>query len=188
MCKKEKGAVLILKNFATKRVALAQRLFEQYAGKHYISWCKYAADVAAVKLVLIYGTMKTTADWTATTFTTTGGKFTASIGGGVPGAGGVSTLISRQNSIHGPVVNRVGLYAHDQRPSDAEYDQCVFVRSCHVKHRRNAWRNLFMRAGAGPDQLPDQGDANTGQGGSAVGVDDGQDDVVMTDNVVRMSV
>ena len=183
MCKKERGAVLILKNFATKKVARAQRLFEQYAAKHHASWTSYAQDMGVVKPVLIYGTMKTTADWTATTFTTTGGRFTATIGGGATGIGGVTASISRQNSIHGPVVNRVGLYAHDKIPQNAQFDQCIYVRSCHVKHRR--WFKLL--AGAGPDQLPDQRDANSGQGGPAVEAGYGQGEVEVSDSMVRAS-
>ena len=138
----------------------------------------------AAKPVLVRGWIKTTADWTATTFTSTGGKFTATIGGGVPGAGSVTAAITHQNAVEGPVMNRVGLYALGNRPANAPFDQCIFIRTCQVKRRQRLWE-FIMRGGAGPDQLPDQRDANAGQGGPAVQADDDHHgDMSMTDVTV----
>lgn len=81
----------------------------------------------------------------------------------------------------------MGLYALSGCPADAPLDQCIFIRTCQVKRRQRAL-NFFMRGGAGPDRLPDQPDANAGQGGPAVQVDDDHGDLGMTDVTVSFSV
>ena len=145
---------------------------------------KYAEEMASsTKLVLGRGWVKTTADWMATTFASSGSKFTASAGTSIPGAGSITGTVAQHKSTHGPVMNRVGIYAHDSCPENAPYDQCIFMQTCQVK-RRQQIRNFLMRGAAGPGQLPDQRDANAGQGGPALQTNVDSGDVSTTDITV----
>ena len=108
-------------------------------------------------------------------------KFTASVEGSLPGAGSVIGKIAQHKSAHGPVESRIGIYARNERPEDAPYDQCVFIRTCQAKRR--PW-DFLMRGGAGPDQLPDQREADAGRGGPAVQAKSDSNDMSTADATV----
>lgn len=190
LCTKDKGAVLTLGNFARGELALVEKRFEQYAGKLHDIMGKTISDLPNHKILLVRGWVKTTADWAATTFIKSNTEVELSLGAGAPAAASVQGSVSWRSEEKGPVMHRMGIYADDprnnnlQRPANAEFDQCIFVRCCHVKHR-NFWANFIMRGGAGPDVLPDQQDANFGLDGPATSAADIDGDMDIGDEEVR---
>ncbi|KAH9846783.1 hypothetical protein C2E23DRAFT_851370 [Lenzites betulinus] len=45
-------------------------------------------------------------------------------------------------------------------PETAPFNQCIFLNYYKVKRRLHLWRARFMEAGAGPHELPDDGDSD----------------------------
>ena len=157
------------------------------------SWLKSIdiSNIPSSKLILISGWVKTTADWSATTFTRSNAEFEVSVGAGASVIGSLDVAGGLQTEIDGPVIPRCGEHApeatpHLPLPSPPKFDQCIFLRSYNVKHRSFLDRIRILRAGAGPDVLPDQRDANSGRGGSAVRVGDNSEDVEMVDDMVSV--
>lgn len=193
-CTKEKGALLILKSDAKMMQASSSKTFADYMAKHYDTWCKYASGlgIAAAevkKITLVCGWFKTYPDWSVTAFTSNGSKFRASLDAKAAGGGGVAGSYSAEDYVEGPVITRCGIYARKPAPKRGPkpaQDQCIFVKCVYAKRR---WSIPFLKAGAGPHQLPDQRDANSGQDGPAVEASSDQDqhDAELGDEMVRLT-
>ncbi|EKM50231.1 uncharacterized protein PHACADRAFT_153708 [Phanerochaete carnosa HHB-10118-sp] len=193
-CTKEKGALLILRSDAKKVQASSEKTFGDYVAKFHDSWCKFALDLGiasaeamARKIVLVCGWVKTYPDWSVTAFTSSGSKFRASLDVKTIGVGGITGSYSGTEHVEGPVMNRWGVYARARAPEEERIqNQCIFVKCIYAKRRH--WP-YFFRAGAGPHQLPDQRDANSGQDGPAIEVSNEQyqSDTEAGDDMVHYS-
>lgn len=155
-CKGECGAILTLKSPATRSTVLDNKSLRDYIAKNFEHWVNFATEKVGLegvekRIILVRGWVKTSPDWTVTTFTNHGAKILASLdaqGGSIVSAG---ITASTEQMTEGPVVSRSGRAVSSANPQ-ATQDQCVFLKYYSVKLRR--WWFPKLEANAGPDELP----------------------------------
>ena len=180
-CKEECGAILNLKSPATGCTVYDNKRLRDYIVKSYEHWVNFAVEQVGLegvekRIILVRGWVKTSPNWTVTTFTNHGAKLMASLD--AQGASIISAGISAstEHVTEGPVVSRSGsAVGSDSVPMTQ--DQCVFLKYYSVKLRR--WWRSKIEANAGPHELPGRGGQDQGH---PVLAEEAEIDIVLEDD------
>ncbi|PSS35524.1 hypothetical protein PHLCEN_2v1518 [Hermanssonia centrifuga] len=169
---KAAGAILVLKDDATKEGVLPNKTWADYMRKHHPSWFQFAKDVLTLEckpedIILVRGWTKTT-EWTVSAFQAEGRASRVAINGSISPAASVGFDVAFSHRGSWFTDHRSG-----PRRDPAEFlspyrtslprNQCVFLAHYKIKYRKFSFLQPKIEAGAGPDQLPDQDDDGDAQ-------------------------
>lgn len=162
-CKEECGAMLLLRSEASSSILANTNDVKSYIRRHHSDWVSYVntalglGSLGAEHILFVRGWIKTSADWSATAFTHSGGEVTIALdAGGSPASAGLKYLHGHESK--GPVVPRNGRLVGKADSGQHTNDQCVFLRYYMLK-KRLVFQDKLV-AGAGPNDLSGYRDAD----------------------------
>lgn len=118
-CTRERGAMLLLLNNGDKDAVAPNCTFPRYMKKHFNDWVKIfkqkGFDNKALNLVLVRGTVKTTADWTVAAFQNTDKEKSLELSGTLMTAASLSATLSKESKKRPGVEERSGRLLEQSR-------------------------------------------------------------------------
>lgn len=130
----------------------------RWVRSQHASWVSYANEVLELDLKseevhFVRGWTKTSADWTVAAFTNSGCTLKLGLNANVTPAMGAEAHIFREQEDQGPAIHRDGVFVGSQRPLDARFDQCIFVKKYTVRPRTLRFLGEKLVANAEPQDL-----------------------------------
>ncbi|KAI0084198.1 hypothetical protein BDY19DRAFT_997915 [Irpex rosettiformis] len=204
----DRGALLMLGDHATKASISAGKIFEKYMLKHHKSWYHFATDTEKLginceyqDIVLVRGTIKTSA-WTVAAFLNkTDHVYELTVGGQLPPAAGVGLTIRSEHASYPTCEQRSGPYrsqaalqaAEPSSPSlltgtdatqpgvsfspphtqadEPSKDQCVFLDHYKIKYNPLGILSRIMKAKAEDKDPPTGEDPGNSEGDTAIAME-----------------
>ncbi|EKM58624.1 uncharacterized protein PHACADRAFT_253089, partial [Phanerochaete carnosa HHB-10118-sp] len=187
-CKRDQGAVLVLNSAAKKEIILDNYRLRRYIRDHHTTWCQNISHhkdgpglvVQPENVIFVYGWVKTSPNWKATTFCNSKTRYFASVDVQVGPHFSAGGDYHRANIVSGPQLTRTGT-SYPSATQTEPQDQCVFLSGYTVKWRLGIFPRL--RAAAGYHQLPDDRDGRSGDGGEGVATIDVPDEDEFMDDI-----
>ncbi|KAI0820136.1 WD40-repeat-containing domain protein [Trametes gibbosa] len=162
---------------------LPSKLFiVRYMREHFDSWLEFANEGLGIGLTpqeifFVHGTQKT-CRWACGAFETHSRNVEGSLNAAFTPVGSIDVAVTfssqdaaRREYNYGPTVDApaAGTEVAPIDPASAPFNQCIFLNYFKAKKRIQVWRPRFLQAGAGPHQLPDDGDSDDSGHNDAVG-------------------
>lgn len=175
-CSNKIGAVLVLKQPATRQDALPCKRLADYIRRYHTSWLEFANDrhqrgIEASDLILVSG-HDVTSEWALAAFTEAQrgasiffrGGYSALAGGGLSLAGTWDSVMSAQHRSGPPnmpsprpssILSTISAWKGGDVPIPVKQDQCVFMRGYKIRPRRLFAPKVLEAAAEPKDAEPD---------------------------------
>ncbi|KAH9850677.1 hypothetical protein C2E23DRAFT_734569 [Lenzites betulinus] len=172
--KAKSGGVLCFQTPVQARKLPSKLFIVRHMSEHFDSWVEFANERVGIglrtqEIFFVHGTQKT-CRWACGAFEAHARNVEGSLGASFTPAGSVELKVkfgshdaARQHFNFGPSKDPrapVSETAAPMDPATAPFNQCIFLNYYKAKRRLQLWRPRFMEAGAGPHELPDDGDSD----------------------------